>query len=79
MRKVYRNPKELATCLKDIVDTYLEDLMTYEAMESKIVAIVEANRERTYKEKNMNVNIAKYLGEEREAIIDKIVADNIQL
>ncbi|MDU5118473.1 MAG: ribonuclease P, partial [Clostridium botulinum] len=30
MRKVYKNPKELATCLKDLVDLYLDDLMTYE-------------------------------------------------
>ena len=77
MRKVYRNPRELATCLKDIVDVYLEDLMTYEAMEKKINAIVEANRDRVYKEKNMNVNISKYLGDERVEIIDKIVKNNI--
>lgn len=73
MRKVYRNPRELATCLKDIIDVYLEDLMTYEKMEEKIVAIVEANKDRVYKEKNMNVNISKYLGDERVEIIDKII------
>ncbi len=78
MRKVYRNPRELATCLKDIVDVYLEDLMTYETMESKILAIVEANRDRVYKEKNMNVNISKYLGDERVEIIDKIVKKDMQ-
>lgn len=73
MRKVYRNPRELATCLKDIVDMYLEDLMTEEKMEEKITAIVEANRDRIYKEKNMNVNISKYLGDERVEIIDKVI------
>ena len=26
MRAVYRNPKELATKLKDVIDLYLEDL-----------------------------------------------------
>ncbi|CUO20960.1 TIGR04540 family protein [Clostridium sp. NSJ-49] len=78
MRKVYRNPRELATCLKDIVDVYLEDLMTYETMESKILAIVEANRDRVYKEKNMNVNISKYLGDERVEIIDKIVKNDMK-
>ena len=78
MRKVYRNPRELATCLKDIVDVYLEDLMTYETMESKILAIVEANRDRVYKEKNMNVNISKYLVDERVEIIDKIVKNDMK-
>lgn len=76
MRKVYRNPRELATCLKDIVDVYLEDLMTEEKMEEKITAIVEANRDRIYKEKNMNVNISKYLGDERVEIIDKVIKGN---
>lgn len=78
MRKVYRNPRELATCLKDIVDIYLEDLITYEKMEEKIVAIVDANKDRIYKEKNMNVNISKYLGDERVAIIDKIIKKDIK-
>ena len=30
MRAVYRNPKELATKLKDLIDLYLEDLLSYE-------------------------------------------------
>ena len=28
MRVSYRNPKELATAVKDAIDTYLEDLMS---------------------------------------------------
>ena len=30
MRAVYRNPKELATKLKDLVDLYQDDLLAYE-------------------------------------------------
>ena len=33
MRAVYRNPKELATKLKDVIDLYLEDLLSYEKLE----------------------------------------------
>lgn len=51
MRTVYRNPRELATCLKDIVDNYYEDLITYENMEAKIMKIVNSNRDSIYKEK----------------------------
>lgn len=51
MRAVYRNPRELATCLKDIVDTYYDDLISYEKMEERIMKIVDANREAIYKEK----------------------------
>ena len=40
-----------------------------------IYNFLETNRDRIYKEKNMNVNISKYLGDERVEIIDKIVKD----
>lgn len=73
MRAVYRNPKELATCLKDIVDTYEDDLISYEKMEERIKKIVDANKEAIYKEKNMSVKIANVLGDKRVDIINKIV------
>lgn len=78
MRAVYKNPRELATCLKDIVDTYNDDLITYEKMESRIMKIVEANKDSIYKEKSMSVKIANVLGEKRVMIIDEIVKNNIK-
>ena len=47
MRAVYKNPKELATCLKDLIDLYLDDLMTYEKLTVKILKIVDANEVET--------------------------------
>ena len=73
MRAVYRNPKELATCLKDIVDTYEDDLISYEKMEDRIMKLVEANRDAIYKEKSMSVKIANVLGDQRVDIINKVV------
>ncbi|OOM74576.1 hypothetical protein CLPUN_38180 [Clostridium puniceum] len=73
MRAVYRNPKELATCLKDIVDTYEDDLISYEKMEERIMKIVEANKDSIYKEKGMSVKIANVLGDKRVDIINKVV------
>jgi uncharacterized protein (TIGR04540 family) len=78
MRAVYRNPKELATCLKDIVDTYLDDLISYEKMEDRIVKIVQANKDSIYKEKNMSVKIANVLGDKRVEIINKVVESKIK-
>ena len=46
MRVSYRNPKELATAVKDAIDTYLEDLMSYEDLEKKILKMIEVNEER---------------------------------
>ena len=76
MRAVYKNPRELATCLKDIVDNYYEDLITYDKMAEKIIKIVNANKDSVYKEKAMSVKIANVLGENRVQIIDEIVASN---
>ena len=78
MRAVYRNPKELATCLKDIVDTYNDDLISYEKMEDRIMKIVNANKESIYKEKSMSVKIANVLGEKREEIINKVVESKMK-
>lgn len=72
MRAVYRNPRELATVIKDSVDTYLEDLMTYEKLEEKIIRIIDANEDRVYKDGFMPVKLSNVLGEERVAIIHKI-------
>ncbi|MBE6062689.1 MAG: TIGR04540 family protein [Clostridium butyricum] len=76
MRLIYKNPRELATCLKDIVDNYYEDLITYDKMSEKIVKIVNANKEAVYKEKSMSVKISNILGADRVKIIDEIVAEN---
>ncbi|SHI64510.1 conserved hypothetical protein [Clostridium cavendishii DSM 21758] len=76
MRAVYRNPKELATCLKDLVDTYLEDLISYENFSKKVMAIVNANEGSVYKEGHMPVKLIRTLGEERAQVIDKVVAEN---
>lgn len=76
MRAVYKNPMELATCLKDIVDMYDDDLITYEKMQTRVMKIVEANRDSIYKEKNMSVKIANVLGSKRVAIIDEIAKNN---
>lgn len=73
MRAVYRNPKELATCLKDLVDNYLEDLLSYENLESKVKKIVEANEDRVYKDNKISLKLYPYLGDERVQIIDKII------
>ncbi len=78
MRAVYRNPRELATCLKDIVDAHDDDLISYEKMEERIMKLVEANKEAIYKEKNMSVKIANVLGNKREEIINKVVQSKIK-
>lgn len=72
MRTSYKNPKELASKLKDLVDMYFEDLMSYEELEKTVVAIINANGERVYKNGFMPTKLAGVLGEERVNIINKI-------
>lgn len=77
MRKVYKNPKELATCLKDLVDLYLDDLMTYEKLEEKVSKIVEANKNSIYKNEVINTKLANVLGDLRIDVINKIVKEKL--
>lgn len=76
MRASYKNPKELATAVKDTIDTYLEDLMSYEDMEKKLVKMIEVNEERLIKNGNVERKIANVLGEERVEIIKKVYENN---
>ncbi|KJU73024.1 TIGR04540 family protein [Clostridium baratii] len=75
MRVTYKNPKELAKCLKDQIDEYLDDIMEYEKLKGKVIRIVEANEERFYKNGKIENKIANVLGEERIEIINKILED----
>ena len=76
MRVSYRNPKELATAVKDAIDTYLEDLMYYEDLEKKILKMIEVNEERLVKNGNVDRKVSLVLGEDRVEIINKIIKDN---
>ena len=76
MRAVYRNPRELATKLKDVIDLYLEDLLSYEKLESTVVAMIKVNDDRIYKNGFMPTKLIAVIGEERKAIVDKIASDN---
>ena len=76
MRAVYRNPKELATKLKDLIDLYLEDLLSYEKLETTVVAMIKANDDRIYKNGFMPTKLIATIGEERKVIVDKKQRDN---
>ena len=72
MRKVYKDPKELAACLKDLVDFYIDGVMTYEKLEEKITILVNANENRIYKDGNIALKISNILGVSRVDIINNI-------
>ena len=73
MRKVYKDPKELATCLKDLVDFYLEDVMTYDKLKEKITILFDANGDRLFKEGRVPLKISNVLGDTRVDVIKKIL------
>lgn len=72
MRAVYKNPKELATKLKDVVDLYFDDLITYEKLEETVIRMIKANKDSIYKDGFMPVKLSSALGEDRKKVIDKI-------
>jgi uncharacterized protein (TIGR04540 family) len=72
MRAVYKNPRELAMCLKDLVDLNLDGLMSDEKFELKVLKMVDVNE--IYKNGTIEGKIAIVLGKERIEIIDQVVA-----
>ncbi len=72
MRASYKNPKELASKLRDLVDTYLEGLIDDEELEKTVVAIINANENRVYKNGFVPTKLASDLGPERVNVINKI-------
>ena len=74
MRATYRNPKELATAVKDLVDEYQDDLITFDKFEGKLKKIAEANEERLFKNGNVESKISSILGSERVELLNKTLA-----
>lgn len=75
MRKIYKNPKELGTCLKDLVDFYLDDVIEYNKLKEKIIILANANEDKLSKEGFIPIKISNILGESRVAIIKKILSE----
>jgi len=75
MRKVYKDPKILASCLRDLVDFYLDDIITYEKLKEKINVLISANENRLYKGGNISLKISNIIGDSRVAIINKVFAE----
>ena len=75
MRKIYKNPKDLGTCLKDLVDFYLDNVMEYDKLKQKITILATANEDRLYKDGYIPIKIANILGDSRVTIIKKILSE----
>ena len=75
MKKVYKDPRELGMCLKDLIDFYLDNVMTYEKLEEKIIILVDANEDRVYKGGNISLKISNILGSSRVEVINKVFSE----
>lgn len=73
MRLTYKNPRELATCIKDLIDSYLEGLVEYDAFQEKLIKLIKTNGDRIYKDGVMSIKISSVLGNSRIDIIDEIM------
>jgi uncharacterized protein (TIGR04540 family) len=77
MRKVYKDPKELAMCLKDLIDLYLDSVITYEKLREKITILFNSNEDRIYKDGNISTKISYIMGNERVEVINKIYSERL--
>lgn len=72
MKLVYKNPKELATKLSDLVDAYKEGLISQEEFEKTVNGMIEKNKDSIYKNGFMPVKLIRVIGEDRKNIIDEV-------
>lgn len=77
MRKIYKDPKELANCLKDFVDLYLDDIIAYDKLKQKIIILFDANEYRLYKDGNIPIKISNILGNTRVDVINKVLSERL--
>ncbi|MBZ9635418.1 TIGR04540 family protein [Clostridium sp. FP1] len=75
MRKVYKDPKALAACLKDLVDFYLDGVITYEKLEEKLNILINANEDRIYKDGNLSLRISNIVGSSGVDLINKVFSE----
>lgn len=72
MKTVYKNPKELATKLIDLVDTYREGLINQEQFEKTVEVMILKNEDRIYKNGFMPPRLISIIGEDRKAFLDEV-------
>jgi uncharacterized protein (TIGR04540 family) len=72
MRQVYKNPNELASRLRDLVESYFDDLIDQDKLEESVKTIISANEDRVYKNGFMPTRLANAIGRERVDVIDNI-------
>ncbi len=75
MRKIYKDPKKLAACLQDLVDLYLDDVITYNKLKEKLTILVNANEDRIYKDGNMSSKLSNIIGSSRVDVINKVSSE----
>ncbi|MBU3181341.1 TIGR04540 family protein [Clostridium psychrophilum] len=75
MKKVYKDPKKLAACLRDIVDFYLDDVITYDKLKVRLTILINANEDRIFKDGNVTSKLSALLGETRVAVINKVSSE----
>ncbi|MDF2881432.1 MAG: ribonuclease [Clostridiaceae bacterium] len=74
MKTVYKNPKELATKIMDLVDSYRDGLITYEKFQGTMLALIENNGDRIYKNGFMSTKLISIIGEDRKLLIDEVAS-----
>ncbi|MBV4418941.1 TIGR04540 family protein [Clostridium tyrobutyricum] len=72
MRQVYKNPNELASRLRDLVESYFDDLIDQDKLEESVKTIISANEDRVYKNGFMPTRLVNAIGRERADVIDNI-------
>ncbi|MGL4803489.1 TIGR04540 family protein [Paraclostridium dentum] len=73
IRLFYKNQAELGHALKDYIDEYFENKINQEDFESKILLIIDSNKDKLFKDLEFAKKPKQILGKKRFEVLDKVL------
>lgn len=73
IRLYYKNQLELGYALRDYIDAYFQNKVLDKELEEKIISVIEANRDKFYKDNEIAQKPKQILGKTRLNVLQQIL------
>ncbi len=74
IRLYYKNQLELGYALRDYIDAYFQNKVLDKELEEKIISVIEANRDKFYKDNEIAQKPKQILGKTRLNVLQQILS-----
>lgn len=73
LRLYYKNQYELGCAIRDYIDAYFDDQVEDEELERNIISVIDANRDKFFKGKDIAQKPKQILGKTRLKVLTQIL------